>query len=129
VAEKLKAAANKKPRINRISIERSGDHLAPSGRCIVRHDQEHLTSALCKSVLHRNVVRRNLKTELDVGWGVRYSAIFSIDPQMARCRALAREYDRGAAELRTDELMRVAAGLPVPGLDSLKDLRFPEAAQ
>jgi hypothetical protein len=48
---------------------------------------------------------------------------------MARCRALAREYDRGAAELRTDELMRIAAGLPVPGLDSLKDLRFPEPAQ
>jgi hypothetical protein len=38
-------------------------------------------------------------------------------------------YDCGAAELRTDELMRVAAGLPVPGLDSLKDLRFPEEAQ
>jgi hypothetical protein len=38
-------------------------------------------------------------------------------------------YDTGAAELRTDELMRVAAGLPVPGLDSLKDLRFPEEAQ
>jgi hypothetical protein len=27
------------------------------------------------------------------------------------------------------ELMRIAAGLPVPGLDSLKDLRFPEPAQ
>ena len=39
------------------------------------------------------------------------------------------DYDTGAAELRTDELMRVAAGLPVPGLDSLKDLRFPESAQ
>ena len=38
-------------------------------------------------------------------------------------------YDRGAAELRSDELMRVAAGLPVPGLDSLKDIRFPEPAQ
>jgi hypothetical protein len=38
-------------------------------------------------------------------------------------------YDTGAAELRTDELMRVAAGLPVPGLDSLRDLRFPEEAQ
>jgi len=38
-------------------------------------------------------------------------------------------YDTGAAELRTDELMRVAAGLPVPGLDSLKDIRFPEPAQ
>jgi hypothetical protein len=25
--------------------------------------------------------------------------------------------------------MRVAAGLPVPGLDSLKDIRFPETAQ
>ena len=60
---------------------------------------------------------------------MRYSAIFSIDRQMARCRALAREYDRGAAELRTDELIRVAADLPVPGLDSLKDLRFPESAQ
>jgi hypothetical protein len=40
-----------------------------------------------------------------------------------------RVYDQGAAELRTDELMRVAAGLSVPGLDSLKDLRFPEPAQ
>ena len=39
------------------------------------------------------------------------------------------DYDTGAAELRTDELMRVAAGLPVPGLDSLNDLRFPESAQ
>jgi hypothetical protein len=39
------------------------------------------------------------------------------------------DYDTGAAELRTDELIRVAAGLPVPGLDSLKDLRFPESAQ
>jgi hypothetical protein len=39
------------------------------------------------------------------------------------------DYDTGAAELRTDELMRVAAGLPVQGLDSLKDLRFPESAQ
>jgi hypothetical protein len=39
------------------------------------------------------------------------------------------DYDTGAAELRTDELMRIAAGLPVPGLDSLKDLRFPEEAQ
>jgi hypothetical protein len=39
------------------------------------------------------------------------------------------DYDQGAAELRTDELIRVAAGLPVPGLDSLKDLRFPESAQ
>jgi hypothetical protein len=39
------------------------------------------------------------------------------------------DYDTGAAELRSDELMRVAAGLPVPGLDSLKDLRFPESAQ
>jgi hypothetical protein len=39
------------------------------------------------------------------------------------------KYDTGAAELLTDELMRVAAGLPVPGLDSLKDLRFPEPAQ
>jgi hypothetical protein len=38
-------------------------------------------------------------------------------------------YDCGAAELRSDELMRVAAGLPVPALDSLKDLRFPEPAQ
>jgi hypothetical protein len=39
------------------------------------------------------------------------------------------DYDTGAAELRSDELLRVAAGLPVPGLDSLKDLRFPESAQ
>jgi hypothetical protein len=39
------------------------------------------------------------------------------------------DYDIGAAERRTDELMRVAAGLPVPGLDSLKDIRFPEPAQ
>jgi hypothetical protein len=39
------------------------------------------------------------------------------------------DYDIGAAELRTDEQMRVAAGLPVPGLDSLKDLRFPGSAQ
>src|ERR1017187_8901163 len=37
-------------------------------------------------------------------------------------------YDTGAAELRTDELMRVAAGLPVQGLDSLKNIRFPEPA-
>ena len=39
------------------------------------------------------------------------------------------DYDIGAAELRTDELMKAAAGLPVPGLDSLKDLRFPGPAQ
>ena len=39
------------------------------------------------------------------------------------------DYYQGAAELRTDELMKAAAGLPVPGLDSLKDLRFPEEAQ
>jgi hypothetical protein len=39
------------------------------------------------------------------------------------------DYDTGAAELRTDELMRVAAGLPVPGLDALNDLRYPEPAQ
>jgi hypothetical protein len=35
-------------------------------------------------------------------------------------------YDRGAVELRSDELMRAAAGLPVPGLDDLHDARFPE---
>jgi hypothetical protein len=39
------------------------------------------------------------------------------------------DYDTGAAELRTDELMRVAVGLPVPGLDSFADIRFPEPAQ
>jgi hypothetical protein len=39
------------------------------------------------------------------------------------------DYETGAAELRTDELIRVAAGLPVPGLDSLNELRFPEEAQ
>ncbi len=37
-------------------------------------------------------------------------------------------FDRGAAELRADELMQVAAGLPVPGLDGVRDLRFPELA-
>jgi hypothetical protein len=35
-------------------------------------------------------------------------------------------YDRGAVELRSDELMRVAAGLPVPGLEDLQDAHFPE---
>ena len=38
------------------------------------------------------------------------------EPAHARC----------AAELRPDELMRTAAGLPVPGLDTLASLRFPE---
>lgn len=38
-------------------------------------------------------------------------------------------YDRGAAEMRTDELMLVAAGLPVPGLDALKNFRYPEPNQ
>ena len=39
------------------------------------------------------------------------------------------DYDIGVAELRSDELMLAAAGLPVPGLDSLNELRFPEPPQ
>ena len=38
-------------------------------------------------------------------------------------------HETGAAELRTEELLHVAAGLPVPGLDLLKDIRFPEQDQ
>lgn len=37
-------------------------------------------------------------------------------------------YDRAAAELRTDELLQMGVGIPVPGLAEIQGLRFPEPA-
>ena len=36
------------------------------------------------------------------------------------------EFDKGAAELRTDELMLASVGYKIPGIDLLQNLKFPE---
>jgi hypothetical protein len=38
------------------------------------------------------------------------------------------EFDKNAAELRTDELMLASFGHEIPGIELLKNLKFPEPA-